>query len=220
MPLKYAIIVAGGTGTRMGTNVPKQFLLLKGKPVLMHILQKFSEVCDELILVLPENQKTYWADLCSVHQFGVKHTVVSGGDERFFSVLNGLNAIHNTDGLVAIHDGVRPCVTKHLIERSFELAAQHGSAITAVKSKDSLRKVSGNTTEAVDRSQYYLVQTPQTFSVNQLKHAYQLGYQSVFTDDASVFEAAGNNVHLLEGDYKNIKITTPEDLPLAELYLQ
>lgn len=222
MPTKYAIIVAGGSGTRMGANVPKQFLLLNGKPVLMHTLQKMSTVCDELILVLPEAQKSYWDELCVTHQFGLKHTVIAGGNERFFSVLNGLNAITNftnTD-LVTIHDGVRPCVTPLLIAASFDLAAQHGSAIAAVKPKDSLRKVSGNTTEAVDRSHYYLVQTPQTFVLAKLKQAYQQGYQSFFTDDASVFEAAGNTIHLLEGDYKNIKITTPEDLPLAELFLQ
>lgn len=219
MPTKYAIIVAGGSGTRMGADVPKQFLLLHGKPVLMHTLQKFSKVCDELILVLPETQQSYWAQLCATHQFGLKHTVVTGGAERFYSVLNGLQTL-STDGLVAIHDGVRPCVTPELIEAGFVMAEAKGCAITAVKSKDSLRKVTETGTEAVDRSQFYLVQTPQTFRVEELKRAYLQPYQSVFTDDASVFEAAGNTIHLLEGDYKNIKITTPEDLPLAELYLQ
>jgi 2-C-methyl-D-erythritol 4-phosphate cytidylyltransferase len=203
----------------MGTDIPKQFLLLNGKPVLMHTLDKFIGVCDELILVLPEAQVAYWKELCAQHQFTTIHKIVNGGSERFYSVLNGLSSINSDEGLVAIHDGVRPCVSVQLIQRTFEEAALHGAAIAAVKSKDSLRKVTSTGTEAVDRSHFYLVQTPQTFSLAKLKEAYRQPYQSFYTDDASVFEANGAAITLVEGDYKNIKITTPEDLPLAELYV-
>ncbi len=220
MLTKYAIIVAGGSGTRMGTDIPKQFLLLNGKPVLMHTLSKFNGLSDEIILVLPEAQIAYWKELCAQYQFSLSHKIVAGGNERFYSVLNGLSSITSEEGLVAIHDGVRPCVSVDLIQRTYEEATQYGSAIAAVKSKDSLRKVTPTGTEAVDRSHYFLVQTPQTFSLQKLKEAYHRSYQSFFTDDASVFEANGSAIQLVEGDYKNIKITTPEDLPLAELYLQ
>src|SRR5574343_502523 len=153
----------------MGTDIPKQFLLLNGKPVLMHTLDKFKGVCDELILVLPEAQVAYWKELCAEHQFTTIHNIVNGGSERFYSVLNGLSSINSDEGLVAIHDGVRPCVSVQLIQRTFEEAALLGAAIAAVKSKDSLRKVTSTGTEAVDRSHYYLVQTPQTFSLAKLK---------------------------------------------------
>lgn len=214
---RYALIVAGGSGSRMGTAVAKQFLHLAGKPVLMHTLLRFSH-CDNIVLVLPDTQIEYWGELCRAHQFDVPHTIIAGGAERFYSVLNGLAALPD-DGLVAIHDGVRPCVTKGVIDSTFVKAEKYGNAVVAVKSKDSIRKVTPKGSVAVNRSDYYMVQTPQTFSIELLKKAYCQPYHITFTDDASVFEAAGNIIQLVEGDYKNIKITTPEDLPLAALFI-
>lgn len=215
---RYALVVAGGTGTRMGTPVAKQFLHLAGRPVLMHTLIRFA-TCDEVILVLPATQIEYWEELCRAHHFEQPHTIIAGGSERFYSVLNGLAALPDT-GLVAIHDGVRPCVTPEVINVAYETAAKFGNAIAAVKSKDSIRKVEADGySVAVNRSEYFLVQTPQTFSLELLKKAYCQPYKSTFTDDASVVESAGHQIYLIEGDYKNIKITTPEDLPLAELFL-
>ena len=215
---KYAVIVAGGNGLRMESDIPKQFLLLRGKPVLMHTLQKFSN-CKQLILVLPDKQISYWGELCKQYNFLLPHTVVKGGRERFFSVLNGLRALPD-DGLVAIHDGVRPCLSEQIITNSFDAAEKYGNAVVAVPSKDSIRMVDEEKSIAVDRSKYYLIQTPQTFNLALLKKVYgQTVYQDTFTDDASVFESAGNIIHLVKGEYTNIKITTPEDLPLAELFL-
>ncbi len=215
---QYALVVAGGSGLRMGTEIPKQFLLLKGKPVLMHTLQKFSN-CKQIVLVLPEAQLAYWNELCTKYNFSLPHTIVKGGNERFYSVLNGLNALPN-DGLVAIHDGVRPCVSIDVINEAFATAEKLGNAIVAVPSKDSIRMVNDGKSVGVDRSKYYLIQTPQVFNLTLLKEAYSsTTYQTTFTDDASVFEQAGHSINLVKGEYTNIKITTPEDLPLAELFL-
>jgi 2-C-methyl-D-erythritol 4-phosphate cytidylyltransferase len=215
---KYAVVVAGGNGLRMESDIPKQFLLLKGKPVLMHTLQKFSN-CKQIVLVLPDKQISYWGELCKQYNFLLPHTIVKGGRERFFSVLNGLIALPD-DGLVAIHDGVRPCLSEQIIVNSFNEAEKYGNAVVALPSKDSIRMVEAGKSIAVDRSKYYLIQTPQTFNLALLKKVYvQTVYQAKYTDDASVFESAGNNIHLIKGEYTNIKITTPEDLPLAELFL-
>lgn len=213
----YAIVVAGGAGTRMGTDIAKQFLVVKNKPVLMHTLQKF-ETCDAIILVLPATQISYWQKLCVDYDFTLPHTVVEGGQERFNSVLNGLSVLPH-EGVVAIHDGVRPCISKAIIEQSFTDATVYKSAVAAVKLKDSIRMIDADKTIAVDRNKYYLVQTPQTFLLADIKQAYLQATSTNFTDDAAVFEAAGHTIHLIAGDYKNIKITTPEDLPLAELFL-
>lgn len=216
---KYALIVAGGKGTRMGSEVPKQFLLLKGIPVLMHTIRKFSEAgCDELIVVLPESQVNEWKALCVQYDFAVPHHIVTGGQERFDSVNNGLVLVDN-HSLVAIHDGVRPCVTAELIHRCFNEALQYGSAIAAVKPKDSLRMKKDNSTIAVDREMFYSVQTPQVFAAGDIKKAYEQPFTPQFTDDATVYDAAGGVSHVAEGDYRNIKITTPEDLVLAEKFL-
>ncbi len=215
---RYALVVAGGSGLRMGTEIPKQFLLLKGKPVLMHTLLKFSD-CKQIVLVLPEAQVTYWNELCTKLNFTLPHTIVQGGNERFYSVLNGLHALPD-DGLVAIHDGVRPCVSVDVINEAFVTAEKFGNAIVAVPSKDSIRMVDGGKSVAVDRSKYHLIQTPQVFNLSLLKKVYtSTHHQPIFTDDASVFEHAGHQIYLVKGEYTNIKITTPEDLPLAELFL-
>jgi 2-C-methyl-D-erythritol 4-phosphate cytidylyltransferase len=216
---KYALIVAGGKGTRMGTDVPKQFLLLKGIPVLMHTIRKFSEAgCDELILVLPEAQVNEWKALCRQYDFTIPHHIVTGGQERFYSVKNGL-ALVDKLSVVAIHDGVRPCVTTGLIKKCFHEAIHNGSAVAAVKPKESLRMKKDNRTVAVDRDMFYSVQTPQVFVGDYIKKAYEQPFTTQFTDDATVYEAAGNLSHVVEGDYRNIKITTPEDLILAEMFL-
>ena len=215
---KYALIVAGGKGSRMAAAVPKQFLVVKGKPVLMHTISRFYETGCVIILVLPAEQVSYWNELCEQYTFAVPHQLANGGQERFDSVKNGLALIEDK-GLVAIHDGVRPCVSAAIIEKSFADAAQFLSAVAAVKPKESIRMQQGETSTAVNRDQYYLVQTPQTFDIKAIKQAYGQKYSVLFTDDASVFEAAGHRIHLTEGDYRNIKITTPEDLDLAALFL-
>lgn len=217
---KYAIIVAGGKGLRMGSDIPKQFLLLAGKPVLMHTLEAFSKLGDiELILVLPANQISYWLELCPKYNFTVLHTLVEGGETRFNSVKNGLGAIPNSadSGLVAIHDGVRPFVSSEIIQNSFSLAAIKGNAVASIQPKDSIRHLEGQLSKSVDRSKYVLVQTPQTFQINLIKKAYEgASNPSQYTDDASVAEGAGFSIALIDGDYRNIKITTSEDLVIAE----
>jgi 2-C-methyl-D-erythritol 4-phosphate cytidylyltransferase len=215
---KYALIVAGGNGTRMGTELPKQFLLLHGKPVLMHTMEVFHKEGASLILALPVHQFDYWKQLCNAHHFDLPHQLVAGGETRFHSVKNGLSLIDD-DGLVAIHDGARPCVTKDVLERTYTGAEQKGNAIAAVKLKDSIRVTDGEDNHSVNREYYWLIQTPQTFRAKLIKSAYDIAAHDRFTDDASVLEAAGSAIHLTEGDYRNIKITTPEDMLVAEVFL-
>lgn len=213
--------MAGGRGTRMNSSTPKQFMLLGGEPVLMHTLKAFHKYSNKvsLILVLPASEIEIWQSLVAKHNFTLKHTIVSGGDSRFQSVKNGLDSIESTEGAVAIHDGVRPLVDAHTIGASFSLAALHKSAIAAVRLKESIRKTDQDTTKAVDRSDYRLVQTPQTFDLKVIKDAYRIKEESSLTDDASVAERAGQKISLFEGSYDNIKITTPEDLIIAEALL-
>ncbi len=216
---QYALIVAGGTGTRMGTAYPKQFLLLSGKPVLMHTIEQFHSFGCELVIVLPEAQFAVWNELCAQHTFTIPHQMVAGGDSRFHSVQKGLEYI--PEGvLVAIHDGVRPCISKEVVHRSFQMAAMRGNAIAVVHPKDSLRIVNdSDDNHSVNRDYYRQIQTPQTFQSNLIKDAYAQARHSNFTDDAGVLEASGHAIHLFEGDYRNIKITTPEDLQIAEVFL-
>lgn len=211
---RYALIVAGGSGTRMQSDIPKQFLLLNNKPVLMHTLEKF--VGTKIILVLPFAQIAAWKELCSAYAFDQPHEIVSGGEKRFHSVLNGLKQI-GEEGVVAIHDGVRPCVTRGIIDHAFGEAAIHDNAVVAVKLKDSVRVMEQNRSHAVNRDLYYLIQTPQTFVISSIKEAYAKAKHDDYTDDASVYEAAGGAVHLIQGDYRNIKITTPEDMLIASV---
>lgn len=219
---QYVIIVAGGSGSRMQSTLPKQFITVGGEPVLMHTIKRFYEFSSSInvILVLPAAEIATWEQLCIQHQFSVPVTIAVGGSTRTASVINGLALIDDTEALVAIHDGVRPFVNIQIIENSFALAAQKGSAVVAVALKDSIRKVDGDDSEAVDRHQYRLVQTPQVFKVSLIKRAYQLANGKEFTDDASVAEAAGNKIYLVDGSYQNIKITTPEDLVIAEAFLK
>lgn len=214
---RFALIVAGGSGQRMVASIPKQFLLLKEKPVLMHTLQAFFNTgVNRIFLVLPLAHFDTWRNLCSEYDFNIPHELVEGGSTRFKSVSNGLRAIGNHVALVAIHDGVRPLVSQTLIERCFSEAAIHGNALAVVPSKDSLRMKKGEENLSVNRTDYVLVQTPQTFDLSKIQEAYLQPERDTFTDDASVFEASRGKIHLVEGEYSNLKITTPEDLKIAE----
>jgi 2-C-methyl-D-erythritol 4-phosphate cytidylyltransferase len=222
---KIAIIVAGGTGQRMNMSIPKQFLLLQNKPILFHTLAAFKKAIPdiELILVLPENQFDYWEKLGSefpeIHT-QTPHRLVAGGETRFHSSLHGIQAINEqTNCLVAIHDGVRPLIDQQTIQRAYSEAEIHGNAVVAVPSKDSVRlwDETQKAYLAVNRSEVRIIQTPQIFRIDSLKKAFANGYSPHFTDDASVIEHAGERIHLVEGNYANLKITTPEDLALAEI---
>lgn len=216
---KFVIIVAGGSGTRMGAAIPKQFLNLNGEPVLMHTIRVFFQYDPDcrLIVVLPGSQQEYWAALCAVHHFALPHQVVSGGETRFHSVGNGLARV-NSEGIVFIHDGVRPLVSISTVSRCYETALKSGNAIPVLPVNESLRKLEGDRNMAVDRSQFFSVQTPQTFQSAQILDAFGQDYDPAFTDDASVVEKAGYPVHLVDGNRENIKITTPEDLIVAEAF--
>lgn len=216
----YAIIVAGGSGNRMQTETPKQFLLLNNLPVLMHTITAFSQSIHkpQILVVLNIQQHQYWANLCKKHNFIIPHSIIEGGSERYYSVKNALNKI-DEDGIVAIHDAVRPLISKKLIDACFEAAFASGNAVAAIHPTDSLRQVKGNTTESVDRNNYYLVQTPQTFNLSLIKKAYNHPYEKSFTDDAGVAEYDGNYINLIEGERNNFKITYPIDLEIAEMLI-
>jgi len=218
---KFVILVAGGSGIRMGSEIPKQFLELCGKPVLMHTIQVFHEFDQEskIILVLPEDQQLFWKGLCLKHSFSLIHQVVSGGKTRFHSVKNGLSQIEG-EGIVFIHDGVRPLVSRETLSRCLETAQESGNAIPVLPVTESLRKLEGNQNISVDRSQYFSVQTPQTFRSKQILEAFQQHFDPAFTDDASVAEKAGFPIFMVEGNSENIKITTPTDLIVAEALLR
>lgn len=214
---EYALIVAGGKGTRMKTKLPKQFLELNGLPVLMHTINAFYRYNENIsiILVLPEDDFELWAELCDKYAFHKKLTLQKGGDSRFQSVKNGLSCIKEA-GLVAIHDGVRPLVSEDIIGASYRLASVHDSAVAAVRLKESIRMTDQDNTKAMDRSKFRLIQTPQTFKTKLIQQAYEGKEDASLTDDASVAEKAGHVISLFEGSYENIKITTPEDLVIAK----
>lgn len=219
--LEYAIIVAGGKGTRIKSKMPKQFLELDGLPIILHTLNAFYRYSDKIIiiLVLPADDFDTWYNIVKRYNFTRPVILQQGGDSRFQSVKNGLQKIEG-DGLVAIHDGVRPLVSEDIIGASFRLAAVHQSAIAAVRLKESIRITDQDNTKAVDRSKFRLIQTPQTFQVSLIKKAYEMKEDPTLTDDASVAERAGHTVSLFEGSYENIKITTPEDLIVAAALIQ
>ena len=219
---EYAIIVAGGKGTRMKSHTPKQFLELDGLPVLMHTINAFFRYSESIkvILVLPVDDLTTWESLCNTYHYHKEITLAIGGDTRFQSVKNGLEKIEGDKGLVAIHDGVRPLVSQDIVGASFRLAAVHGSAVAAVRLKESIRKTDQDTTIAVDRSDYRLIQTPQAFDLATVKNAYTIREEPSLTDDASVVERSGHTISLFEGSYSNIKITTPGDMVVAAALLK
>lgn len=220
---KYAIIVAGGKGTRFGSDIPKQFLPLQGKPVLMHTIQRFSECNAHIIVALPESQISDWTDLCVKHNFTVPHEVVTGGATRFHSVKNALDKIKvSTNDLIAVHDGVRPLISKNIINDTYQIASEKGCAIPTIDVTDTIRQLNKDniSSNTLLRSSLRAVQTPQTFDATLLKAAYEAPFNEAFTDDASVVEAFGHNVTLTQGSPKNIKITHSIDLIIAEELLR
>ncbi|MEP0712102.1 2-C-methyl-D-erythritol 4-phosphate cytidylyltransferase [Algoriphagus sp.] len=219
MAKKAAILVAGGKGTRMGGPIAKQYLPVAGQPILMRTLSVFygADPSTDLILVLPESEFFYWEKLCAEYKFELPHRLVAGGNSRFQSVRNGLDALSSDAKLVAIHDGVRPFVKREVIEESFEVAERTGSAISVIHLKDSIRKVNSEGHSFFEERQFYrLVQTPQTFQVEKIKKAFTASEKSQFTDDATVYENQGWQVTLIAGNEENIKITTPADMDFAE----
>jgi 2-C-methyl-D-erythritol 4-phosphate cytidylyltransferase len=218
---KIALIVAGGSGKRMKSLVPKQFLLLKGLPVLMHTINKFHryDTSMRIILVLPSDQITAWKDLCEKNEFSVLHELMTGGNTRFHSIQKNLHSIPE-QCLVAVHDGVRPLVSVDTIHRCFASAAENGNAVPCVEIPETMRILDDIGNRQADRAKYRLIQTPQVFISSILKEAYQQEYQGSFTDDATVVESWGYRIHLVEGNPENIKITLKHDLALAEFLLQ
>ncbi|WP_293711632.1 2-C-methyl-D-erythritol 4-phosphate cytidylyltransferase [uncultured Parabacteroides sp.] len=224
---RYVLIVAGGKGLRMGGDLPKQFIPLEGKPVLMHTLEAFHrwDASAELVLVLPEDHQPYWNMLCREIGCKVPHRIANGGETRFHSVRNGLEFLseeienaseRNEKALIAVHDGVRPFVSSEVIETCFNEAEKNGAVIPVMPMIDSLRETDEKGSHPVDRSRYFAVQTPQVFCADLLLKAYEQDFTSLFTDDASVVEAMGEAIHMVTGNRENIKITTPFDLLIAE----
>jgi 2-C-methyl-D-erythritol 4-phosphate cytidylyltransferase len=215
------IIVAGGAGTRMGSAIPKQFLLIKGKPVLMHTIEKFITFDSslDLIITLPENQMETWKNLCTQYNFNYNHKVVIGGFTRFHSVQNALVEVAADSGIVAIHDGVRPLVSIETIKKCFEVAESKGNAIPAIQVNESIRRISGNASEIVNRDGICIVQTPQVFKYNTIIAAYTQAYAPEFTDDASVVEKSGVSINFIDGNRENVKITFPADIVFVEKLL-
>jgi len=214
---KVALIVAGGKGSRMKADLPKQFLLLKGTPILMHTLKQFSHF-EEIVLVLPSTQFEYWETLCKTHNCTQQHSLVAGGKTRFHSVKNGLEKIQDNT-VVAIHDGVRPLVSETLMNNLIDKSKSGVGVIPVVPVKDSIRKVEGENSTHIDRSNLYKVQTPQCFLSTDIKEAYTQDFSNTFTDDASVFEAIGGKIKTILGDEKNLKITSQEDMKVAEVLI-
>jgi len=214
---KFILIVAGGAGTRMQSETPKQFIELCGLPVLMHTIRVFFRYSSAMpiTVVLPGAQLTRWEELCRKHRFDIPHQTMAGGDTRFYSVKNGLSTLPD-EGLVAIHDGVRPFVSHATIAACFQTAERSGNAIPAIPVLDTVREIAETATRTVARQNLRLVQTPQTFDIAMLKKAYSQEYRAAFTDDATVLETAGHTIHLVEGTPENIKITTPLDLKIGE----
>ncbi|MEA3476780.1 MAG: 2-C-methyl-D-erythritol 4-phosphate cytidylyltransferase [Bacteroidota bacterium] len=213
---KYALITAGGTGKRMQSTIPKQFLILKDKPILIRTMEIFHDVFPDLkfVIVLGRQYWKDWKTLCEKYDFHIEHQLAAGGGIRFQSVKNGLDAIDD-DGLVAVHDGVRPLVSKAVIKNGFDLAEKYGNAVPCTMINESVRTLTGNQSRPVDRNQLRIIQTPQVFKIKLIKDAYQAAYDPLFTDEATVLESSGEKIHLFEGNPENIKITKPGDLLIA-----
>jgi 2-C-methyl-D-erythritol 4-phosphate cytidylyltransferase len=216
---RYAIIVAGGQGLRLGAETPKQFLPVKGRPLLFYTLEKFQGIADEIILVLPGSHMDFWKELCRSANFESGAKLVEGGESRSQSVMNGLLSL-NGDGVVAIHDAVRPFVSQSLIEKLFNEAILEGNAVPVVAIKESMRFRDDQGNHAVNRTDFVAVQTPQCFDIKLIRNAYLNSGTGSFTDDASVFEHSGGVIHLIEGETANIKITFREDVAFAEALLK
>lgn len=213
----YALIVAAGTGSRMGTDIPKQFLELAGKPVLMRTIERFLafDKSINIITVLPEGQLGYWDELQKKYSFTIPHTIVTGGSSRFFSVKNGLKEVEEKS-LVAVHDGVRPLVSTDTIKRCFMAAEKFGNAIPVISPLDSIRMITDQGNIPVNRQYLRIIQTPQVFEARLIRKAYLQEYDPDYTDDAMLLEKTGEIIHLVDGNWENIKITNPGDLAIAE----
>ena len=218
---KYALIVAGGSGSRMNSSIAKQFIELCGKPILMRTIDNFYRFDPNfiIVLVLPKEQLYFWQVLCEKYNFSVNHQVVAGGETRFQSVKNGLVVIPG-DGIVAIHDGVRPLVSQATMTRCFDTAIKWGNAIPCLQVYETVRQVNTDDSKQIDRSGLRVIQTPQVFSSALIKSAFEQDYNPAFTDDASVLEQTGEKIQLVEGNRENIKITDPLDLLIAEAFLK
>ena len=221
--MDYIIIVAGGKGLRMGGDIPKQFLPVGGIPVLMRTMMRFHEYSPELqiILVLPKTQQEYWNSLCRQHQFNIPYMLADGGKTRFHSVQNGLALVpDDADGVVGVHDGVRPFVSVETIARCYDEARQSGAVVPVIPVVETVRHLDADgVSHTVPRDEYRLVQTPQCFSIQLLKAANEQPYNDGFTDDASVVESFGHEIRLVEGNRENIKLTTPGDMKMAEMLI-
>lgn len=217
---KTAIIVAGGSGSRMQSAIPKQFMDLAGRPVLYHTITAFTEAYPdmEIVLVLPEHHISYANNLLQAFDNVPAITLVKGGETRFHSVKNGLEHVKG-DAVVFVHDGVRPLVSSALVRACYEAALSHGSAIPVIEMKDSIREVNGEQNKAVDRERFRIIQTPQTFLSELILPAFELPYDPLFTDEATVVERLGHPVHLVPGEESNLKITKPLDLVMAKAFL-
>lgn len=219
----HAIIVAGGSGKRMEASIPKQFIQINEKEILVYTVERFLTLEPKLksiVLVLPLADIPRWKTIASRLMISDKRLkVIEGGKERFDSVKNGLDFLSDETGFVAIHDGVRPFISHKAIASSFASAIEYGSGVVSIPLKDSIRECNQHANRAIDRNNYRLIQTPQTFDLKKLKTAFTVHYKDEFTDDASVYEHAGHTIELVDGEYTNIKITTPEDLLLAEAFI-
>ena len=217
---KYAIIVAAGSGSRMGGDIPKQFISVGGKPLLRHTIEKFLSLSFPvgIIVVVNQEKKEYWKKYCQDYDFMDRYAIPSGGITRFHSVQNALQYLPD-DSVVAVHDGVRPFVTKEFLEEMFRQGEELGNAIPAIAPVETVREVSVPESYILRRDDIRLIQTPQVFRSEVIKAAYRLPYDPKFTDDASVAEAAGYRINLVDGLRYNVKITTPEDLEIAKLWL-
>jgi 2-C-methyl-D-erythritol 4-phosphate cytidylyltransferase len=221
MQNQYAIIVAGGSGTRLNADIPKQFILLDGKEIILHTIQKFRAYNPliKIIIAVHESYFEFLQKLLDAHHI-LSVEIIKGGETRFHSVKNGLSLVSDPESIVGIHDAARPFVHRETIARCYEVAAEKGNAVPAVNVNESLRQVDGNKNKAVNRSNYRIIQTPQCFRAVEINSAYETEYDPGFTDDASVLEASGKTIFLVEGNEENIKITLPKDLLIAETLLK
>jgi len=219
---RYAVIVAAGSGMRMGAPIPKQFLEVGGRPILMHTLNRFVafDASIRLVVVLHPDYIEFWRSLCEKHDYSVPHSIVSGGSERFYSVQKAIQSLVDTEeAIVGIHDAVRPMVSVATLERCYATAQETGSAVPCVSVNDSMRIVDADGNRSINRSSLRIIQTPQCFRLNLLRRAFTQEYNTAFTDDASVVEALGESIELVEGNRENIKVTTPEDMHWLNLLL-
>ena len=223
---RTVIILGGGKGLRVGCDLPKQFIPLRGKPILMHTMEVFYQwdTTMDVVLVLPEEYTSYWGMLCKELNFSMPHRIVLGGETRFHSVYNALHtppaSINSQFSFVAVHDGVRPFVSPAVISSCFKMAEEYGAAISVIPVIDTVRELDGADNRTFDRNRLCIVHTPQVFRADILLNAYEQPYEKRFTDDASLVEASGHPIHLIEGNYENIKITTPVDLQYASILIE